>query len=93
LPLLQCLHGLSFGATHIGAVQLVARATRAGQAGAAQGDFGTVLAIAAAAATGFSGLLYDAFGGASYLVMAGMAALGGAFVYLAHRQRRDGKMS
>jgi MFS transporter, PPP family, 3-phenylpropionic acid transporter len=92
LPLLQCLHGLSFGATHLGAVQWVARATRAGQAGAAQGDFGTVLAVAAAVATGFSGMLYDAFGGASYLAMAGMAVLGGAFVFLAHRQRRDGEM-
>jgi PPP family 3-phenylpropionic acid transporter len=88
LLLLQCLHGLSFGATHLGAVQWVARATRAGPTGAAQGDFGTVLAIAAAAATGFSGLLYDAFGGASYLAMAAMAALGGAFAFLAHRQGR-----
>jgi len=88
LPVLQCLHGLSFGATHLGAVQWVARATHAGPTGAAQGDFGTVLAIAAAAATGFSGLLYDAFGGASYLAMAAMAALGGAFAFLAHRQGR-----
>jgi PPP family 3-phenylpropionic acid transporter len=92
LPVLQCLHGLSFGATHLGAVQFVARATRAGRAGAAQGDFGTVLAVAAAVATGFSGVLYDAFGGASYLAMAGMAAVGGAFAFLAFRQRRDAEM-
>jgi PPP family 3-phenylpropionic acid transporter len=83
LPFVQCLHGLSFGATHLGSVQLVARAAPPGEAAAAQGDFGTILAIAGAAATSSSGLLYGAFGSNAYAAMAVMAALGGVFVCLA----------
>ena len=37
LPLLQCLHGLSFGATHLGALAFIARAAPAGLAATAQG--------------------------------------------------------
>ncbi len=78
LPLVQCLHGLSFGATHLGSVQFVARAAPEGRTAAAQGDFGTALAIANAAATGCSGLLYAAFGSRSYAAMAVVAGLGAA---------------
>ena len=37
LPLLQLLHGLSFGATHLGALTYVARNAPAGRAASAQG--------------------------------------------------------
>jgi hypothetical protein len=37
LPLLQCLHGLSFGATHLGTLAFIGRAAPAGLAATAQG--------------------------------------------------------
>jgi PPP family 3-phenylpropionic acid transporter len=83
LALVQCLHGLSFGATHLGAIQFIARAAGDRRAAAAQGDLSTLLAIASAAATGLSGLLYTTLGDHGYAVMAAMAALGGACLILA----------
>jgi PPP family 3-phenylpropionic acid transporter len=77
LALVQCLHGLSFGATHLGAVQFVARVAGDKRAAAAQGDFSTILAIVNAVSAAASGLLYNAFGDLGYAVMAAMAALGG----------------
>lgn len=81
LPFVQCLHGLSFGATHLGAIQFIARAAGDRQAAAAQGDFATILAIGYAAATSLSGLLYTSLGDHGYVVMAVMAALGGACLF------------
>jgi PPP family 3-phenylpropionic acid transporter len=86
LPFVQCLHGLSFGATHLGSVQFVARAAPEGRTAAAQGDFGTVLAVAGAAATGVSGILYGAFGDLAYTAMAILAALGGVCAAVALRR-------
>jgi len=83
LVLIQCLHGLSFGATHLGAIQFIARAAGDRRAAAAQGDLSTLLAIANAAATALSGLLYTTLGDHGYAVMAAMAALGGACLVLA----------
>jgi PPP family 3-phenylpropionic acid transporter len=80
LPLLQCLHGLSFGASFLGAVQFLARAAPEGEAATAQGDLSTIQGIVMAAATGLSGLLYGRFGSLAYLAMAGCAALGGIIV-------------
>lgn len=87
LPLIQCLHGLSFGATHLGSIQFVARLAGDKRAAAAQGDFSTILAIGGAAAAGASGLLYEALGDNGYAAMAGMAAVGGACLILALRVR------
>jgi MFS transporter, PPP family, 3-phenylpropionic acid transporter len=87
LPLIQCLHGLSFGATHLGAIQFVGRMAGDRRAAAAQGDFSTILAIGGAAAAGASGLLYEKLGNTGYLAMAAMAVLGGACLVLAQRVR------
>jgi PPP family 3-phenylpropionic acid transporter len=87
LALIQCLHGLSFGATHLGAIQFIARAAGDRRAAAAQGDLSTLLAVASAAATGLSGLLYTTLGDHGYAVMAAMAALGGACLIPALRAR------
>ena len=64
LPFLQCLHGLSFGATHLGAIGFVARAAPAGRAATAQGSLAVVLGGTMALSMGFSGVLYENFGGA-----------------------------
>ncbi len=85
LPALQCLHGLSFGATHLGAVGFVARAAPPGLAATAQGSLAVVLGAAMALSMGLSGLLYGAFGGLAYAGMALMAASGGLFALAAWR--------
>jgi MFS transporter, PPP family, 3-phenylpropionic acid transporter len=85
LPLLQLLHALSFGATHLGAVQLLARIAPERQFATAQGDFATVLALVMAGGMALSGVLYADLGDRAYAAMALAAALGGAFVLLARR--------
>jgi PPP family 3-phenylpropionic acid transporter len=82
LLMLQCLHALSFGATHLGAVGFVARAAPAGLGASAQGYLAVALALVMAGAMGFSGELYARWESGAYWAMAVLAALG-ALVLLA----------
>jgi PPP family 3-phenylpropionic acid transporter len=88
LPALQCLHGLSFGATHLGALGFVARAAPVGLGATAQGYLAVALGLAMAAAMGVSGVLYERYGGAAYGAMALVACAGGLCALAAHRLRR-----
>jgi PPP family 3-phenylpropionic acid transporter len=88
LPLLQCLHALSFGATHLGAVQFLAHAMADRQA-AAQGDFATIVGIVGAGSMSLSGALHGAYGTHAYAAMAAFAGAGGLFVLLARRLGRN----
>ncbi len=90
LPLLQVLHGLSFGATHLGSVQFLSRTTPDRHGSTAQGDFSSILGIVMAAVTGLSGTLYRALGDHAYGAMAMLAAAGGVTVILACRITRSG---
>jgi PPP family 3-phenylpropionic acid transporter len=85
LPVLQCLHALSFGATHLGALGCVARAAPAEFGATAQGYLAVALGLVMAAAMGVSGLLYAYSGGLAYGAMAVAAAAGGLFALVAHR--------
>ena len=76
LLLLQCLHALSFGATHLGAVGFVARAAPAGLGASAQGYLAVVGALVMAGVMGISGELYARWGSGAYWAMAVLAALG-----------------
>jgi len=76
LPFLQCLHALSFAATHLGAMHFMAQAVPAGRGATAQGDFVAVQGLVFAGAMGLAGVLVSAYGGAAYGAMAGTAALG-----------------
>jgi PPP family 3-phenylpropionic acid transporter len=76
LPLLQCLHALSFCATHIGAMQFLARVVSPGQSATAQGDFAAAGGMIFAAAMGVSGLLFRSYGDLAYLAMALLTAIG-----------------
>jgi MFS transporter, PPP family, 3-phenylpropionic acid transporter len=89
LPWLQLLHALSYGATHLGALNFVARHAPAGQGATAQGYLAIALGVALAAATGLSGWLYGAFGSRAYAAMALAAAAGGVCAYIAHRASRN----
>jgi PPP family 3-phenylpropionic acid transporter len=88
LPVLQCLHGLSFGATHLGAVQYLARETPEGLGATAQGYLSIALGLIMAAAMGVSGLLFGRYGSLAYLAMAAAALAGGLFAFAAYRLSR-----
>ena len=77
LPFLQCLHALSFGATHLGALAFVARAAPAEIGATAQGYLAVAQGLAMAGAMGISGVLYARYGAAAYGAMALAAGAGG----------------
>ena len=90
LPFLQCLHGLSFGATHLGAMGFIARAAPPQLSATAQGYLATAYGIVMAAATGSAGLLYGSHGSMAYGAMVLPAAAGGLCALAAHRLMRRG---
>ena len=77
LPALQLLHGLTFGATHLGALMFVARHAPQGQAARAQGYLAIAIGVAMTAAMALSGVLYGAYGARAYAAMALAAVAGG----------------
>ena len=85
LPLLQCLHGLSFGATHLGALGFMVRAAPAEIAATAQGYLAIAQGLVMAGAMGLAGLLYARYGAAAYAAMAVAAAAGGICAFAARR--------
>ncbi|MPZ59443.1 MAG: MFS transporter [Rhizobiales bacterium] len=89
LPALQCLHALSFAATHLGAMGFLNRAAPPGLAATAQGYYAIVTGVSMSIATASSGLLYATYGNAGYAVMALIAAAGGALAVYAHRRWND----
>jgi len=91
LLMLQCLHALSFGATHLGAVGFVARVAPAALGASAQGYLAVALALVMAGAMGISGELYARWGSSAYWAMAVLAALG-ALVLLAGAPGIGGKV-
>jgi PPP family 3-phenylpropionic acid transporter len=77
LVMLQTLHGVTFGATHIGAFYFIAQAVAERQAGTAQALYASVTAgIAMGGAMLLSGQLYAVHGGRTYWAMAAIAAAG-----------------
>ena len=84
LPL-QLLHGLTFGATHLGAIHYMGRVVPEAQGGTAQALYASVTGgIAMGGAMLVSGPLYAAYGGMSYWVMAviALAGVGAAMLLL-----------
>jgi PPP family 3-phenylpropionic acid transporter len=86
LPPLQCLHAMSFAATHLGAITFLSRAAPQRLAATAQGHYAIVSGVMLAATTAMSGLLYGAYGYAGYGAMAVIAAAGGGLAIYAHRR-------
>jgi MFS transporter, PPP family, 3-phenylpropionic acid transporter len=85
LPALQCLHALSFGATHLGALGFMARTASAEFGATAQGYLAVALGLVMAASMGISGVLYARWGGHAYGAMALAAAAGGLFALAGRR--------
>lgn len=92
LPALQCLHGLSFGATHLGALGFVVRMAPPGAGATAQGYLAVALGVTMAVAMAVCGVLYDRFGGGAYAAMAASAGLGGLFVLAAKRMMHGARL-
>ena len=88
LTVLQLLHALSFGATHLGALMFLARHAPSTQAATAQGYLAIASGVTMAGAMALSGVLYRDFGSVAYAAMALMAIAGGACGLVAHRLRR-----
>jgi PPP family 3-phenylpropionic acid transporter len=78
LALLQLLHALSFGATHLGTMMYLTRSAPEGGRAAAQGDIATANTLVMAAATALAGVLYGVGATHAYTAMAALAAAGGA---------------
>jgi PPP family 3-phenylpropionic acid transporter len=77
LVALQALHGLTYGATHIGAFYFMSQAVAERQAGTAQALYASSTAgIGMGGAMLLSGQLYAAYGGRTYWAMAAIAAVG-----------------
>jgi PPP family 3-phenylpropionic acid transporter len=89
LPLLQCLHALSFGATHLGALGFIARTAPAAFGASAQGYLAVAQGLVMAGAMGLAGVLYARFGDLAYWAMAIAAAAGGLSAFAAHRLWRS----
>lgn len=85
LPVLQCLHALSYGATHLGALGFIARTAPADLTATAQGYLAVAVGLAMAMAMGASGALFARWGDLAYWAMALMAAAGGLFALAARR--------
>lgn len=85
---LQALHGLTFGATHLGAMGALASLAPEGARGRAQGLMASTHAFAMAGATGLSGPIFRAAGSLVFLAMVPLAALGFVFALLALRTLR-----
>jgi len=79
LPALQCLHALSFAATHLGTMHFLAQAAPPRAGATAQGDFVAVQGIVYAGAMGLAGVLVAAYGSLAYGAMA-VAAFAGALL-------------
>src|SRR5258707_1838028 len=81
LPILQCLHCLSFGSTHLGAMHVLSRLADRHSGATPQGDFSALQGITFAAAMGLSGVLVERLGSSAYLAMSLLAAFGGVIVF------------
>jgi len=81
LVVLQLLHGLTFGATHLGVVHAIQERVEADQAASAQSLHSALSSgIMMGGAMALAGWLYAPLGGLSYLAMAALSGLGGLVV-------------
>lgn len=74
---LQVLHGLTYGASHLGAIHFISRAVPEEAGGTAQALYSALAAgVLQGMATLLSGALYARYGGLTYLAMALLASIG-----------------
>ena len=82
---LQALHGVTFGATHLGTMAALALLAPPAARGRAQGVLSSTQALATAAATVMSGVVFRSAGPLVFLAMVPLAACGLALAILSAR--------
>ncbi|MBA5777725.1 MFS transporter [Stappia sp. F7233] len=92
IVVLQGLHGLTFGATHLGAVALIAAVVPRRWAGTGQAMASTAVGALTAVSTAIGGRLYEADPAFVFFLMAGLSALG-LLVLLVLRRRLSALMA
>ncbi|MET0428653.1 MAG: MFS transporter, partial [Microvirga sp.] len=80
---LQALHGLTFGASHLGAIAALTTLAPARVRGLAQGLYGSVSALIMVASTLLSGVVYRHAGSFVFAAMVPLAAMGLALIVAA----------
>jgi PPP family 3-phenylpropionic acid transporter len=80
---LQAMHGLSFGASHLGAIAALTALAPSRVRGLAQGLYGSVSALIMVASTVLSGFVYRAAGSFVFAAMAPLAVAGLALILVA----------
>jgi PPP family 3-phenylpropionic acid transporter len=87
LAVMQILHALTFGATHLGAINFIMQRVPPALSATAMSLYSSVLVgLAMGASILVSGPLYAALGGAAYLAMAGIGALGALLALILARR-------
>lgn len=84
----QALHAFSYGAAHLGAIHVIARAVAPALSATAQSLYAAVvMGLALGSMLLVSGPLYEAFAGGAYLAMAASATAGTALAVVLARRR------
>jgi len=87
IVLIQCLHGLSFGATHLGMQSFLAGSVSEADTPSAQGVMVLLSGIAMALLTLACGALYATYAGRAFYAMAGISLVGlGVLFFLRYPQ-------
>lgn len=87
LAVMQILHALTFGATHLGAINFIMQRVPPALSATAMSLYGSVLAgVAMGASILVSGPLYASFGGGAYLAMTAIGAAGAGLALLLARR-------
>lgn len=91
LALLQVLHGMTFGAAHLAAMQYIAKAVPIDRSATAQALYGALATgMGTALAMMLAGAAYAGLGAGAYHAMAALGLAGAVFaLLLASRDRRD----
>ncbi|MEP9351202.1 MFS transporter [Xanthobacter sp. KR7-225] len=83
---LQLLHGLTFGATYLGMVELIARTVGEHRSGSGQALASWAVSLAMSGASLAAGPLWAAFGPLAFLMSAGLGLLGALVAFAARVQ-------
>lgn len=83
---LQAMHGLSFGATHLGTMAALAALSPVQARGRAQGVYASLACFTNAVTTVASGMIYKDVGASIFAAMVPMAVMGLALAFLAAGQ-------
>ncbi|MEP3046042.1 MAG: MFS transporter [Roseibium sp.] len=76
MAVLQLMHGLTFGAAHLGAIAILAKVVPSRWAGTGQGFLATSIGIQMAIGLGICGALYEMDADLPFFVMAAVSAVG-----------------